>query len=375
MKTKRILFAKEIHLMLVFLLVSAWQGVEAQGNEKLNKKSIAVINIDSKGLELSMGMITSLVTLELERLDIYEVIDKYDVATHMQENKFSMDKAYGKSSLISIGEKLKVDKVLSGSVEKFGGKIIVVFRLVDIKSKKIETADVMEYIDQQSNIQDMVRISLHNIFKIPNDKNTVDMLSNFNPPLSNTKSTIKLNGPRFGASMTFGDNGKRLQESRQVGGFEMYPVSSVFGYQHEFQYVSAGDFQALLEFIGAFNALESGHIIPSLSVINGFRFNKRFGFEFGLGPVFRITKTAEGYYDADKNWVLPDEFTPPEQQLITRIDRRGDYHLSTGLIVAAGFTIKSGYINFPVNVYVSPNKQGTVVGLMFGFNVAKSKSK
>jgi TolB-like protein len=374
MKTRNFTQLKGIMLALIFS-TSLWVNpLLANDSDDLNKESIAVINIDCKGIEVNMTMMTSLVTLELERLDKFEVIDKYDVANHMQANNFAMDKAYGKTMLIKIGEKLNVDKILSGSVEKFGGKIIVVFRLVDIKSKKIQTVDVMEYIDQQENIQDMVRISLHNIFKLENDKNTVDMLSNFNPPLSNTKSTVKLNGPRFGASMTFGANGDRLQASRSYGGFDMYPVSSVFGYQKEFQYVSAGEFQALLEFVGTFNALESGYLIPSLSVINGFRFN-RLGLEFGIGPVFRAVRTAEGYYDADQNWIIADEFTPSSQQLVSRIDHRGVVKMSTGLIIAAGFTIKSGYINFPINVYVSPRKEGTVVGLMFGFNVAKTRKQ
>lgn len=358
-------------IILIALLFSLNGKIYSQ-NADSNKKSIAVINIDSKGMNSNMALITSLVTLELERLDIYEVIDKYDVANHMKENDFALDQAYGKTTLIKIGEKLKTDKILSGSVEKFGNKIIVVLRLIDISTKTIETVDVMEYIDQEENIQDMVRISLHKLLKMDYDKNTIDMLANFNPPISNSKSTIKLNGPRFGASMTFGDNGDRLQAPKTQGGFEMYPISSTFGYQHEVQYISAGEFQALLEFIGTLNALESGYLIPSLAIINGFRFNK-IGIEFGVGPVFRTAKTIQGYYDSNGNWTLPNEFTSKNQQLISRIDSRGDINFSTGLIIAAGFTIKSGYINFPINAYISPRKDGTVVGVMFGFNVAKNK--
>jgi len=360
-------------LLISVLLIGLSTKLSSQSDVKI-KKSIAVINIDSKGLNSDMALITSLVTLELERLDIFEVIDKYDVANHMEANNFSMTQAYGKTALIKIGETLKTDKILSGSVERFGNKIILVLRLIDIKSKTIETVDVMEYINQEENIQDMVRISLNNIFNLENDKNTVDMLSNFNPPLSNTKSTVKLNGPRFGASMTFGETGKRLQAPKTEGGFDMYPIGSTFGYQHEVQYISAGEFQALLEFIGTLNALESGYLIPSLSVINGFRFNK-LGIEFGIGPVFRAVKTADGYFDQNGNWTLPNQFTPADQEFVSRIDRRGDISFSTGLIIAAGFTIKSGYINFPINAYISPRKDGTVVGLMFGFNVAQNKRK
>lgn len=361
-KTNAVLFI--ITLLVLFSIKSFSQDK--------TRKSIAVINIDSKELSLDMKLITSLVTLELERLDTFEVIDKYDVSSYMAKNGFPDNQAFGKTDLIKIGKVMDVDYILSGSAERFGNKIIVVLRLVDISTETISKVDVMEYINQEENIQDMIKISLHNIFNVKNDKNTVDMLSNFNPPISNTKSTIKLNGPRFGASMTFGENGERMQASKDQGGFNMYPISSSFGYQQEIQYISAGEFQALFEFVGTLNALESGYVIPSLSVINGFRFNK-LGFEFGVGPVFRVVKTAEGYFDSDNNWILKSDFDNPGLDYETRIDRRGTASLSTGLIVAVGWTFKSGYINFPVNAYVSPRKDGTVVGLMFGFNVAQSK--
>lgn len=339
-----------------------------------NKESIAVINIDAQGLTIKMPLMTSLVTLELERIDRFEVIDKYDVANHMEKNNIATNKAYGKTELIRIGKLMKVEKVLSGSVEKFGNKIIVVIRLIGIKSEKIEKVDVMEYIDQEEDIQEMIRISLHNIFGIENDRNTVEMLTSSVAPIANTKNKVNLSGPRFGGTMTFGKAGDRLQDSKDNGGFDMYPISSTFGYQLETQFIGSGSFQALFEFVGTLNALETGYMIPSLSTIIGFRFNK-IGFEFGLGPVFRTVKTAEGFYDDEGNWFLRDENSPSNADFSYQIDNRGSLSFSSGLIVAAGVTFHSGQINFPVNLYVSPRKGGTVVGLVFGFNVANIKKR
>jgi len=359
-------------LFLILIIVFGTE-INAQDNEK---QSIAVINIDAQGIEIDMPLMTSLVTLELERLNIYEVIDKYDVANHMKKNDIPINQAYGKTDLIRIGKLIDIDKVLSGSVEKFGSKLVIVFRLIDIESKKIEKVDVMEYLDQEEDIQVMVRISLHNIFNISNDKNTVDMLSNVNIPLANTKNKVNLTGPRFGASMTLGMAGKRLQAPKSDGGYNMYPVTSTIGYQYEVQYIGSGEFQALFEVIGTLNAVESGYIVPSIALINGFRFNKR-GFEFGIGPVIRVVKTADGYYDENDNWILKKNVPEGEYdgEYIEQIDNRGTLSLSAGLIIAAGYTFKSGHINFPVNVYISPRKEGTVVGLMLGFNVARSKKK
>jgi TolB-like protein len=131
----------------IIILIALWfvfssKDVKAQETTK-SPQSIAVINIDSKGLESKMPLLISLVTLELERLGIYEVIDKYDVANHMKSNNIALDQPYGKTDLICIGGILKVDKILSGSAEKFGSKIIVVLRLVDVKEQRIEKAIVI----------------------------------------------------------------------------------------------------------------------------------------------------------------------------------------------------------------------------------------
>lgn len=363
--------------LVIFVLLGIKANAQNQNqNQKQSKESIAVINIGAEGLEIKMALMTSLVTLELERIGVYEVIDKYDVTNHMKKNKIPLDQSYGKTDLIRIGKLLEVDKVLSGSAEKFGSKIIVVLRLIGVESGKIEKVDVMEYLDQEEDIQIMIRISLHNIFNIENDDNTVEMLSNINLPLANTKNKVNLSGPRFGMTTTLGAVGQRLQAPKAEGGYNMFPVSSVFGYQFEKQYIAAGEFQALFEIIPALNALESGYIIPSLSIINGFRFNK-LGFEFGIGPVFRVAQMAEGYYDASGNWTLKSEVPDPptDTEFIYQVDNRGSYRLNTGLIIAAGYTFKSGHINFPINIYVSPRKDGTTVGLIFGFNVARSKKK
>lgn len=371
---QRVINSKVSSVILVLIVLSLLTGFSEKANGQDAKESIAVINVDAQGLDIKMPLVTSLVNLELEKLDIYEVIDKFDVSITMKQNSFDINIPYGKSQLIQIGNFLKVDKILSGSVEKYGNKIIVVLRLIDIKSKSIVKSNVMEYIDQEENIQEMIRISIRNIVGLENDKNFVDMLSNFNAPLVNGKSKINLSGPRFGATMTFGQASARLQAPKSNGGYNMYPVTSTFGYQHEIQFISAGEFQALFEMIGSLNALESGNFIPSFTVMNGFRFNK-LGFEFGIGPVFRITKMADGYYDYDGVWYLKSENDLINTEYISQIDSRGDARLSTGLIIAAGYTFKSGYINFPLNIYVSPRKEGTVIGLLFGFNVANSRKK
>lgn len=354
-------------IIIVFSLTTTI--VSAQPRQK-----IAVISIDTKGLGISSEAITSLVHLELEKTGIYEVLDKYDAADLIKTNNIEQEICYGKNCLVRVGKILKVDKMLTGSIEKFGNKLIVILRLIDVETDIIEKTDVMEYFDQQNDIQVMIRISINNLFGISNDQKLLDLLVNYTQPVTSPKTKVSLNGPRMGASYTFGQLGERLQDPHEQGGYNMYPVMSMFGYQQEFQYLSSGDFQALIEVIGSVNGLESGEFSPSFMFMNGFRFNKS-GWEIGAGPVFRMTKLANGYFDEGGVWHKTNVLGPEEQQytLVQGFDSRGTTYLSTGLIIAVGRTFHSGYLNVPVNLYFSPRKDGNILGLSFGFNIAKTK--
>ena len=112
----------------------------------------------------------------------------------------------------------------------------------------------------------------------------------------------------------------------------MYPVTFQIGWQHEVQYLSAGNFQGLFEFIGLVGGLESGRFIPSVTVLNGFRFGKK-GWEFALGPSMRVVKKADGYYDDAGKWHLESEWEGDPNTntypIVSRLDSRGQTALPT----------------------------------------------
>ncbi len=341
-------------------------------NQTLSKTSIGVISIDTRGLQINNEMMSNLVRIELEKTGKYEVFDKYDINDVLKENSINPNQTYGKTKIIRVGKLMNADKMITGSVERFGDKIVFNMRLIDIDSETIEKSNVLEFINSQSEIQLMVMITLNDLLGIDNDPHLVDMLINFSSPILSTKTVLDLSGPRVGMVYTGGDMGDRLQDPKDIGGYDMFPVSSMFGYQYEKKYMSAGDFQALIEFVGAINGLESGAVIPSITFLNGFRFNKS-GFEFGAGPVMRIVKMSEGYIDGEGNWVpMSAENAGPGFKVQEIIDtKNGQLTANLGLLVAVGKTFKSGYLNLPVNVYFIPRKEGNVVGLTFGFNTTR----
>ncbi len=359
-------------LLLIFQLL--FLGLIFAATAQSKKQSIALISIDTKGIDVDNATMASILRLELEKTDHFEVLDKYDVQDVVTQNNINPDTYFGKNNVVKVGKILGTDKMLTGSVERFGEKIIMIFRLIDVQQESIEKTSVMEFLNIQSEIQNMTMLCLNELLGIENDPYMVDLLVNYDLPIASTKTSVNLNGPRIGMVYTMGDTGQRLQDPKSEGGFDMFPVTTMFGYQLEKQYLSAGDFQALIEGIIAVNGLESGKFIPSISFLNGFRFNNS-GIEFAAGPIFRLTRTTEGFYQ-DGKWMRSADAQeiPQDTEIVERLDDRGQYDLSVGMVIALGKTFRSGYLNIPVNIYMIPRKQGTTVGLTFGFNTtAKPK--
>ena len=352
------------------------------------KPTIAVLSIDSKGIIHNSETMGYMVRLELEKTGVYSVLDRYEVADAIAKNNIKPAECLSKSCLVEAGKTLGADKMLSGSAERFAEKIVITLRLIDVKSGAVEKSDATEYLNLQPEAQKMVRISVAKLLGLPTDQNLVNLLVDYDVPIQSPKTTMQLNGPRMGASYTMGDASERMMAPAKSGGYDMYPLNFQFGWQKEFQYLSAGNFQALVENIFMIGGLESGRFIPSYSLINGFRMGKA-GWEFGFGPTFRIVKKSSGYYDESGQWHLERDWnqtttdtvggfptTVPlanPNEIITRLDSRGTPTLSTGLLLAVGRTFHSGYLNIPVNVYFSPRKEGTFVGFSFGFNIQKKR--
>ncbi|NOZ36167.1 MAG: hypothetical protein GXO80_12835 [Chlorobi bacterium] len=127
-------------------------------NMLAQKPSLTVLNMDSQGMEYTPEQLGNLLRMEVEKLDKYEVTDRYDVAYLVEKNNLKIDNCYGKICLTEMGKLLKSDKMMSGSAELYGNKIILSIRLVDVKSDRIEKAEVMEFLKYPEQIQVMIRI-------------------------------------------------------------------------------------------------------------------------------------------------------------------------------------------------------------------------
>lgn len=369
----------------------------AAGMMAQNKPTIAVLNIDSKGTINDAQEMGYLVRLEMEKTGVYNVMDKYEVNDVLSKNNLDITNCYSKTCLTDAGKLLNVDKMLGGSVERLGEKIVISLRLIDVKSGNIEKTEATEYLNLPE-VQKMVAISVKKMVGQEPDPNMVKLLIDYDVPIESPKNTLRLNGPRMGFATTIGPAFDILTgDNKDKGQFGMFPATFQFGWQQEFQYISAGNFQALVENFFMISGLESSRFIPSYSPMLGFRFGKG-AWEFGFGPTFRLVQKANGFYDkqgyiGEKNeWHLDNEWSTEigkkdstwkanNKELVSknpysreaRIDSRGDIALSTGLIIAVGKTFRSGYLNIPVNAFIAPRKDGTTIGVTVGFNIQKKK--
>ena len=353
---------------------------QTQSNKK---QSLTVLSIDINVLKTDPLQMGNLVRTELEKLDTFDVMDRYDVVYMVGKNKLSINNCFGKLCLTEIGETIHSDKMLSGSIEQYPKSIIYTLRLIDVKSKTIEKTTVMEFLNLPEELQLFTNITVRNMFNKPVDKNVLEKLTqrnDFDNSLNNPQQDrLRLDGPRLGFVTFTGNNANILKADKSVGGFEAFPVMFQFGYQFEKQYLNEGKIQALFEFVPMITGVDQGYFIPGLTLLHGLRSNIN-GWEFALGPTISLVPKSKGYNDENNTWHREQDWTNDSlhkniknpYMIKERLDSRGDYSVQSGFVLAFGRTFKSGKLNLPVNIYVIPNKDGFRIGASLGFN-AKNK--
>jgi hypothetical protein len=141
-------------------------------------------------------------------------------------------------------------------------------------------------------------------------------------------AVVNLSGPRFGVT-TLSDGIVQKLGDRYIN---VNPVISQFGWQFEKQFYSKDSGVAMLnEWVFLLGGLDQGVALPSLSWMVGVRTAN--GTEFGVGP----------------------NLTP----------------VGVSLAMAAGTTIRAGFLNVPVNIAVVPSQAGMRVSFLTGFSVRK----
>ena len=345
--------------------------------------TVGILTIDSKGLSADPISLGNLARIELQKIAEFEVIDRYDMEELLTTTDIDFQHCYSKTCLVKAGKVLGAEKLVTGYVEKFGEKIMIILRIINVETNSIEKTIVNEYVNYEQEVQKMLEVSINNIFDRENNPALVHGLAYTSTVLAVKPVKQLNNGPRVGFAYIWGDAADRMMAPRSQGGYDMYPMISQIGYQQEFQYLSSGNFQALIEVLFLASGMEQSLFIPNLVLMNGFR-HKKSGLEIAFGPSLGIRRMAEGYYatqeGGDQQWHLAREWDAVDaegkvisnpNELQTLIDSRGDYSFFSRWVWAVGKTFRSGNLNIPINIYATPLKNNLQVGLSVGFNIQK----
>ncbi|NOT38052.1 MAG: hypothetical protein HOP11_11815 [Saprospiraceae bacterium] len=341
--------------------------------------SIVIAGCEAKNTELTNENVADIFIIEFKKLNLFDVYDKHDAQQIATQSQIELYKCFSKPCLTSLGKTLKVDKSVSCQLEKFNDKIYISVRQIDAISGEVDKNFSIEYLSNTLEIQRMCEMTLRKMYGLPIDEQKFLQLTSIQTQESKVNnpgiSRLNLSGPRFGFGYISGRDGKSFQRLESEGGYDAFPMISQFGYQFEVAYLNQGNIQGLFEFVPSLSGIEHGIFIPSIAILHGVRSNKS-GLEFAVGPLFVGTKRSEGFYNDEKRWIRKEDYkeklTPEQQNSITNeLDRRGEFHIDGGLVIAVGKSIRSGNVNFPINLYVVLKKDSPRIGFSMGFNTKK----
>jgi hypothetical protein len=367
---------KTLSKQVIFLLLSTFFVNEgnAQSVKSVVKPSVIILNAECRGLPNDATQLGNILRSEVEKLDEFDVTDKYDVAYLIEKNKLNISNCYGKTCLLEIAKVIPTDYIITGGAELIGQIITVTIRMINVQKQSIEKTTTIEFNNMPDEIKSMFKITVETMFNKTVNQDLLILLTkqnNFENTLNNpNKNKINLQGPRFGFITVLGQDRETLKANKSDGGYEVNPLFFQFGYQFEKQYLNEGNFQALFEVIPMISGLEQSMFIPNLAILNGFR-NSKNGWEFAFGPTISIAKQLDGHVDgATKKFMPGSDPLDPNKSLITRMDSRGDSRLTGALLLALGKTLKSGKLNIPINFWcLFPSTEGiTRLGISFGYN-------
>ena len=371
--------------------------------------TIAVANPYVNGLNYKPETVAKMIRLELIKMKKHKVYDVFDMADVIKGNPEFLNECYGQNCLVKMGKALNVDYMMCGSFDGLGNKIAITIKVVDVKNHTIFKSSVKEFDNQELELQRMIEIILKEMYSLEVQKEIAERLAFKNELItSNNIGKINNSGPRIGAAYLVGAMNEFATRPESQGGLGIFPAVSMIGYQIEGQYVGTENFSALIEGIFNISGLEQGQFIPSITIMNGFRFG-RSGWEIAFGPGFGLKQTSRGFFDKDNLFSTDQQYfsesdwesyaernysnlpqynttgsfiapTPDEFNHLYNFDkkfgdRRGKYAVNAMFVFAAGRTFRAGALNIPVNLFYSSQKGGGMAGINVGFNVQKRKKR
>ena len=125
---------KKLHSALLFVAILF--GIQTTYLAQ-NNATIAVANPNVNSLTVRPEAAAKMMRLELIKINKYKVYDEFDMNEVIKANEEYRTGCYGQNCLTKLGNELKVDYVMSGSLDGLGNKIVVTIKITCDKKFRI----------------------------------------------------------------------------------------------------------------------------------------------------------------------------------------------------------------------------------------------
>ena len=138
--------------------------------------SLGLVEIKATGLSIDNNTATAIVRFELEKTQKYQVIDEEEMKYKFVTKQHNTTDCFNPVCIIESGIVLGSQKMISGSVSKFGDNTLVILKLYDIESKKLETSKKIEVIkDENQTINEAIGAAIKEFHTNEDNFITVDI--------------------------------------------------------------------------------------------------------------------------------------------------------------------------------------------------------
>jgi TolB-like protein len=133
--------------LMVSLLVAGCSLAFAQSERKT---AVAVMDLRGSGIsETDAKFLTERLIIELQRTDVFDVLERDKMDEILKEQGFQQTGACDQAScLVEAGRMLPVQKMIGGSVGKFGETYSVQIKMIDLKTAKVEKTAIKDFSEK-----------------------------------------------------------------------------------------------------------------------------------------------------------------------------------------------------------------------------------
>lgn len=152
-------------VFLVFCIIPSL--VSAQVASDAEKTTIAFLGFTARDIPVSgVDILSELVRNELVISREYTVIDRERTGDILAEMQFQLSDLADQESVVSVGNLLGVEKLMSGTIGQLGRLYIITLKILDVETGVIERTVTEEFVGVMEDLRKPVRIAVQKLLDI-----------------------------------------------------------------------------------------------------------------------------------------------------------------------------------------------------------------